>query len=280
MTALIRYESACAALAECKAVDEVKSWADKAAAMQAYGRMAKDRTLEVDAAEIRIRAERRLGELIAAQRAWPGLAKGTRGQKLTRVSGGAVAEPPENDAPTLAQAGINKKLSSRAQKLAAVPVEQFEAELAAKRERDQQDGARVSARLEAAGARELVKRSDKDVPEQIQSAEDDGTHASASELLDGMERDLLAAQHRIAELEKSMVTDGKERVVNLMRQLDHVERRRNDAMEASARLQRRVARYERDLRAVGKAVGELDLDKVVRAVQAFARNHNKQAAAA
>ena len=41
-------------------------------------RMAKDKTLEVDAAEIRIRAERRLGELIAAQKAGPGLAKGVR----------------------------------------------------------------------------------------------------------------------------------------------------------------------------------------------------------
>jgi hypothetical protein len=46
MTNLIKYEAACRAIAECKAVDEVKTWADKAAAMQAYGRMAKDKTLE------------------------------------------------------------------------------------------------------------------------------------------------------------------------------------------------------------------------------------------
>ena len=75
MPSLIKYEAACRALAECKSFDEVKSWSDKAAAMQAYGRMAKDKTLEVDAAEIRIRAERRLGELITAQKAGPGLAK-------------------------------------------------------------------------------------------------------------------------------------------------------------------------------------------------------------
>lgn len=62
MNQLIKYDAACRALAECKAVDEVKSWADKAAAMQAYGRMVKDKTMEVDAAEIRIRAERRLGD--------------------------------------------------------------------------------------------------------------------------------------------------------------------------------------------------------------------------
>lgn len=50
MSALVRYDAACRAIAECKAVDEVKSWADKAAAMQAYGRIAKDKTQEVDAA--------------------------------------------------------------------------------------------------------------------------------------------------------------------------------------------------------------------------------------
>lgn len=161
MTALIKYEAACLALAECKAVDEVKAWADKAAAMQAYGRMAKDKTLEVDAAEIRIRAERRLGELIAAQKAGPGLAKGVR------MAGGGespvVVRDDRRETPTLAEAGISKDLSSRAQKLAAVPEEEFEAELAAKRERDREEGARVSARLEAAGeqamkGKEKVKR--------------------------------------------------------------------------------------------------------------------------
>jgi hypothetical protein len=58
-------------------VDEVKTWADKAAAMQA-GQMANDKRLEVDAAEIRIRAEPP-GELIAAQKATVGLNTGTAG---------------------------------------------------------------------------------------------------------------------------------------------------------------------------------------------------------
>ncbi|HUE71008.1 MAG TPA: hypothetical protein VMP01_08975 [Pirellulaceae bacterium] len=70
--------------------------------------------LEVDAAEIRIRAERRLGEMLAATKATVGLAPAGRPKKI-----GSRKEPIITT-PTLAAAGIDKKLSSRAQKLAAV----------------------------------------------------------------------------------------------------------------------------------------------------------------
>lgn len=35
---------------------------------------------------------------------------------MTRITGGAIAEPPENTAPTLADLGISKKVSSAAQR--------------------------------------------------------------------------------------------------------------------------------------------------------------------
>lgn len=159
MTQLIKYEAACRAIAECKAIDEVKGLADKAAAMQAYGRMANDRTLEVDAAEIRIRAERRLGEMLTAQKADDGLNRGAASMAGNQHTGKLVRSS-ETTAPKLADAGISKDLSSRAQKLAAVPEAEFEAELAAKRERDKQDGARVSARLEKAGEKALKAKPD------------------------------------------------------------------------------------------------------------------------
>ena len=161
MSGLIKYEAACRALAECKAVDEVKSWADKAAAMQAYGRMAKDKTLEIDAAEIRIRAERRLGEMLAQQKAEGGLNQGSRSQLSGKTETGdvlaVVGDDRQKTVPKLADVGVSKDLSSRAQKLAAVPDSEFEAEIGEWRERVSAEGARVSARLEKAGERELKK---------------------------------------------------------------------------------------------------------------------------
>jgi len=106
---LVKYDAACRALAEAKSVDEVKLIRDKAQAIAAAARIAKNHGLEIDAAEIRIRAERRLGEMIRAQKEGEGLAPAGRPKKI------GSDEEPISTIPTLAQVGISKKLSSRSQ---------------------------------------------------------------------------------------------------------------------------------------------------------------------
>jgi N6-adenosine-specific RNA methylase IME4 len=128
MSELVRYEAARRALAEAVAVDEVKQIHDEAEAMRHAARIAKDKDLEIQSAQIRFRAERRLGELIGAQKRTVGLNAGSRGQlKGREVSGGTKSEQPEDNRPTLAEAGIDRKLSSRAQRVAELPPEKFDA---------------------------------------------------------------------------------------------------------------------------------------------------------
>jgi hypothetical protein len=74
------------------------------------------------AAEYKLRAERRLGEILEkGEKAKGRLLRGTR-------------QEPRETTPKLADVGISKKLSSRAQKLAAVPADVFEASIARAKE--------------------------------------------------------------------------------------------------------------------------------------------------
>ena len=151
MSGLIKYEAACRALAEAKAVDEVKDLRDKADAMRIYAMQSKNKTLEIDAAEIRIRAERRLGEMIIAQKSDAGLNTGKlkQGPVLVTDEGGEL--------PKLSDAGISYDLSSRAQKIAAVPEAEFEAEVGEWRERVSAENERVTTRLTKAGEKATKK---------------------------------------------------------------------------------------------------------------------------
>jgi len=155
MTELIRYEAACRALYEAKSVDEVKDMRDKAAALKAYARQAKNRQLEIDAAEIRMRAERRIGELMEYQRETVGLAKGGKPYQST----GSQSDPV---APTLSEAGIDKHLADRARKMAAVPEEKFEAALGEWREKVQEETARVTSSLLDMGSKAHVSNNSGD----------------------------------------------------------------------------------------------------------------------
>jgi hypothetical protein len=131
--ALSHYDAACSALAAAVAVDEVQDIRAKAEAVRAYAKQAKNRQMEVDAAEIRIRAERRLGELMAAQGETIGKATGARG---IGTSAGLIVTRTQDTPPTLTEAGIDKNLAHRARTYAAVPKDQFE-QLLSKRRRQE-----------------------------------------------------------------------------------------------------------------------------------------------
>jgi phage N-6-adenine-methyltransferase len=146
--ALARYDAACRAIAAAKSVDEVKELHNQSEAMRAYAKQAKNKQLEIDASEIRFRAERRIGELMAAQKGSAGLNAGGRPSEKT----GSKTDP-VYAAPTLAEAGIDKHLADRARKYAAVPEMEFESILADRRERIETENKRVTVNLIEAGVR-------------------------------------------------------------------------------------------------------------------------------
>lgn len=110
------YSKAKQAVAECRSVDEAKDIRNKSMAMRIYAQQAQDMEMELNAIEIRLRAERRLGEIMAT------LPKPTGGD-ATRVARGIQA--PEQK-PTLVQYGVDKDLAKRARKLARMNEERFE----------------------------------------------------------------------------------------------------------------------------------------------------------
>src|SRR5215472_17055331 len=133
MTALVRYDAACRALAEARSVDEVKDVRDKAIAMAAYARQAKNRDLEADAVEIRMRATRKLDQLRHAQKETVGLNRGAAGGgEKTRPRGLLIN--PRDLRPTLASQGIDKSLAPQARILGAMEDAAFERKIKEARE--------------------------------------------------------------------------------------------------------------------------------------------------
>lgn len=126
MTDLVKYDAACRALADAVAVDEVMQIRNQADMMRAAARIAKNRDLEVQAIELRMRGERRLGEMLLAQKETVGLNRGNAGAGRPGLGGANPEQPKTDTRPTLADVGIDRKLSSKAQKLARVPEEKFE----------------------------------------------------------------------------------------------------------------------------------------------------------
>lgn len=121
-TQLILYDAACRALAEASSVDEVKDVRDQAMAIKLYARQAKNKDLEAQAIEIRTRAERRVGQMMAEQ-------------PKARAGNPNWGTKNPNSAATLDEAGVDKNLAKRARKYAAMDEDEFEGQVSRARER-------------------------------------------------------------------------------------------------------------------------------------------------
>jgi N6-adenosine-specific RNA methylase IME4 len=129
-TDLVRYDAARRALAEAVRVDDVKAIRDKTVAVQVYAKQAKDRALIEDATEIRMRAERRAGELLREMEK----NKGARGGGQKDAPRGRVVKP-RDTTPKLSDLGVTKTQSSNWQRLADLDAEAFEAQVVAARKK-------------------------------------------------------------------------------------------------------------------------------------------------
>jgi hypothetical protein len=119
-TGLALYDAARRALAEAVAVDEIRDILDAAVAIRVCAKRAKDRELEANAVELRMRATRRLAELIKAQKETVGLAKGGKPYHRSGFTG-----LPSNLVATLTEAGIDKNLAHDARVLGKLTEEEF-----------------------------------------------------------------------------------------------------------------------------------------------------------
>lgn len=110
---LVRYDAMCAAIAAAYDVDEVKDLRDKAIAIEMYARQAKNVEAERQACEIRLRAERRWGQLRKTEVAPAHRPKASQDARVK----------------TLDELGVSYTQSSRWQGLAEVDDETFEEEV-------------------------------------------------------------------------------------------------------------------------------------------------------
>jgi hypothetical protein len=112
------YDQMCRAIDDAYTVDEVKHIRDKAIAWEVYSRQARNVEAERRACSIRLRAEKKAGQLDKQREK----AKGGRPSKTPSTEKGVST-------PTLADLGVSPKQAHDWRKLADVPDDQFEAAL-------------------------------------------------------------------------------------------------------------------------------------------------------
>ena len=112
-TGLIRYDAMVHAIMVCEEIDEVKDIRDKALAMELYAQQAMNTDAERKACSVRLRAEKECGKQLAEM----------------NNHGGDRKSDSRSPNTTLKDIGISKDQSSKWQRLAQVPDDEFESAL-------------------------------------------------------------------------------------------------------------------------------------------------------
>lgn len=128
------YDSMVVAIDRCYQVDEVKDLRDKAMAFEIYARQAMNVDAERKAVEVRIRAERRAGQLLREMKRSPVSDGGNSGKnqhgEYKEAAFDAKHPPLESEyAQAKKDANISNDQAFRWQKLAEMPREDFEGKL-------------------------------------------------------------------------------------------------------------------------------------------------------
>ena len=109
---LVKYDAMVHAIMVCEKIDEVKDIRDKALALELYAQQAMNTDAERKACAVRLRAEKECGKRLAAM-----------GEKRGRPE-------KRSQHTTISDLGISKDQSSKWQRLAQVPDDEFESALA------------------------------------------------------------------------------------------------------------------------------------------------------
>lgn len=251
MNALTKYDAARYALSVAVEVDEVKDIRDKAEAMAAYARQAKDTELVQWATEIKVRAERRAGQMLA---------------EMPKQNGGHAAKARSHDVTevpkTLADIGITKNESSRWQKLAAVSDTQFEHAVAAAKEVAGE--VTTAAMLRAAKADEPTKEApsnptpvvaanaSKIAPEPLALVEEYTELDAAKDQIEGLQDALAVANIGSSDPEeaaqaKNLISELRAHIKTLEATLKAVKISRDGFQNQVAELQRQINRQRREI---------------------------------
>lgn len=248
MTGMVKYEAARAALQAAHKVDEVKDIRDKAQAMAAYAKQANDTALVEWATEIKVRAERRAGEMLAQMKV-----------NGSRHDGRNIKKPQESHdttpEATLDSIGISKDQSSRWQKLAAIPEKQFEEAVAAAKEvaGEVTTAAMLRARrtdkpASKPPAREVEKDDPRDAQIKRLTAALEEANEAKSDLADiarEQEDKLTALETTDPDEQQKEIQKLQKRIVRLEAEIERLTIARNDCQNKNNELIRQVKILQR-----------------------------------